>query len=1516
MIKVACEACSAPYELDPRRIPDKGMKMRCPKCGTSFVVTKQGTTAPVVNAAAAPAPPKSAIPLPPAPLGHVPTSAKGTMLRHRGVVANAGEAAGREGSSAEAPATARKTAIGVPPPLASAAAPEARSTASTTPPPRPAIAPPLAAAKGAFSATMMGTGAAPPAADDAADVPTGLRTPRIPGPTYRAQVLSMVPAAPAPPADLYDLSFSDMSVQDLPAPRHEVDLPMAAASEAKVPEAKLPALNFGDLDLPGRKPKSAAAAYGDLDLPRAKKGGDPSNWSGNTQRPAPTISETPSTATSEREFDFDDLPALRSAANQPTLPDLDLPAVKPAEPTAKVRTSVETDDDLPALRAPSGATSARPPTESFGDLPAVKGAPRSMPQGEGSGAFGDLPTVLKRPAKPNAKQDPSSTGGLPVLQGTDLPVRKGATDLPAFKSVDKGASPQTMSELPMPRADFDLPSPRADSASFGELDLPAPKPAHAFGALDLPAPTDNLPVPRAESRPLATFDMVDSKPPGAGAGASHAGFGDIELPTIPKPRMPRQRQASAPSADESSFGDIELDAGGDALPPSLRGDDESSFGDLELDAVPPMNGPVRRAVAQPRARPVSRGVAEEFEEIEPDEEELEFGQSEQQSGEAGYGEAQFTDGAELAPNQEMEFGISGEEEKAVLSLPPEVLRRQRGKDFEARQKAIGRRTLAIVLRLAAVLVVAVGIGASLAFTEYGVFGIYYWERWLPEAGDPQFARSAIEKAEKIAATDTYVDVKRSLRELREARRKTGLNRELLTRSLVHEALFTLRFGDDADSAAHAAALHKRLEERSFRAPGADLGRAADAARRKQWREAEALLAQARKDAKDELYAELLAGEVALAQGKLNDAEKAYAKALQLGGKARAQWGLARIASLRGQTDAEALALADTLKLSPLHIEARIAEARLSWAAGKDERGLQSLRVAIGLDPTEDDQYLWSSKSAVAMGYSLLGYIHEARGRLHLARDAYQQALSKDPYRVEALLGSGRVMLREKRYTDALARFESALSAATKSGENPIVLSGRPADAEAKLGIGRALLSLERGQEAKLKLAELSDSLPNDPELILALGDAEQTLGNAAAAEAFYRKSLDLAPARFDGYLALAQLFFKRGDAGKASEVLTQATGKVEETAEMRRMLGQSELARNRFGSAIHEFQRALELEPQDTAAMFGKAIALRKQGDLDAAGKMLDEIERRDPGYAGLSEQKGLLLESRGEYARAAESYRLALEKDPADTAMLLRYGAALVSAGNLDVAEQTLAKVVREMPNSAEAEYFIGRIAFARGRTPDALTHFDRAVGLDPARGEYHLYVARASLEMGNLGRALEESLIALDRDATLGDPYWVRAIVKLRMGAVKDALVDLGKALKLNPLRTEAYAVQGDCYEQLRKLPEAIAAYRTALEREPARALWWYKLGRLQSDAAARGDADASLRRAIGLADGVDPIPYWLPEAYSLTGENAENRGDRTTAIRLYKKYLSVAPVGAVDRSTIERKLRGWNVQLEEQY
>jgi predicted Zn finger-like uncharacterized protein len=1462
MIKVECVSCKAPYELDERRIPEKGMKMRCPKCGTSFNVTRSGVaTGAAPSQAIAPpiaaplpiaAPPPAAVAPPAAAIatpfvGGGGAMPKGTMLGQAAPAPIAPPAPAAPKSAARPP---MGTMVGIAPPgFEGAKAPA--GALSGAPQGQAPIATPFSAAKGAF-----GSGAAKPAAVAPAAAPPAASKSSVFDETDLPAPRAAQPKV-MPSLDMSDLSVSNIRVDQLPMPKREVDLPR--------PQNSMSPPSAFDADLPA--PKAS------VDLPAAKV---PKGTMLGASALAAPIAPQPIAP-------FADLPAVKQSSN------VDLPAPKQPAPLSFG------DLDLPAPKKAMNVDLPAPKKAMNVDLPTPK-----------QGGVIDLPT-------------PKQAGMI------DLPTPKHAVDLPAPRggNVDLPAPRGGGADLPAPRGQVDLPSPRAGGARFGEIDLPTPK----AGAVDLPAPANDLPAPRGDDSSFA--DLMLDLPDFAGDSKkkkSDDAFGDIELPP-PKPAADmiasRERTIQGPArrAPTMQQAAAQQNNGPDSeLPPSLLGGDESSFGDLNMeedDGLGLSDPPAPRVPAPRKTAPMPQsslppslggGHADDLlgDEIVDEEEEYDEGDD--------FGEEDFVEGeGEEGEDQEMEFGIDGDEEGRA-SLAPDALRRQRGEDFEARQAASRKRTVTIIVRLAALLVLLTAGSAALAFTEYGIFGIYYWEKWLPEAGDPEFARSAIQKAEKMASTDTFADVQRSLKELGASRANAGINRQLLSRGLLHESLSIVRFGEDPAAAARAVAILKRLDERSGRAPEMDLARAADAARRKAWSEAEGKLAAARSQGPRDPYVELLAGEVALAQSKLDEADKAFAQSLKLGGGARAQWGLARVALARDDKDAQTAAVNETLKLSPMHVDARIAEARIVWTQGKEERGLHLLQVALGREPTEEDRYLWSSKTSLATGYSVLGYVHEARGRLKPAMDAYEMALKADAYRVEALLGSGRVLIRQGRANDALPRFESAMKSATKGQANPIVLSGRHADSEAKLGIGRVLLALDRYAEAKAQLIELSQTLPQDAEVALALGETEEKLNNADNAETELRKSISLAPMRFDGYLALSQLFFRQGNAAKASEVLNEAASHVEETAHMRRMLGQSELARGRLDSAAHEFKRALELDPYDVEAKFGLGISLRKSGDLEAAEVAFDDIAKRDAGFSGLAEQRGLLLEARGKYAEAIAVYRGALDKDQNNMSLVLRLGAAQVLAGQLDEAEQTLAKVIREIPNSAEAEYFIGRISFARGRTADALAHFDRAIGLDISKAEYHLYVARSTWELGNIARTLEEADVALKRDPFLGDGYWMRAMVSLRLGQVKNSLKDLDKALKYNPARTDAYAVRGDCYEQLRQLPDAIAAYRKALEIDDTRGQWWYRLAGLLSDAGDHAQADAALKRAVEAGEKTEPLPHWLPDAYRLAGENSERKNDRQGAIRNYKRYIEISQPNAIDYGPVLKKLRSWGVELGE--
>ena len=1036
----------------------------------------------------------------------------------------------------------------------------------------------------------------------------------------------------------------------------------------------------------------------------------------------------------------------------------------------------------------------------------------------------------------------------------------------------------------------------------------------------------------------------------ASSSGDEASFGDIDLGAVPAPK----RKAAPAFDDEASFRDIGMDnlpaAKGAADLPTPKGHvdlpkpkaavsdgSEMSFADLQLDdELPVAKGkadlpqPKRfdAATSGPGPMPSMGPASRLSDDAIPD---FNVGQSSPRSpggldvgalgldglsdnssnaDDDGYGEVDIGAPAarSTAAPETMEFGLSSADAEEALSLPEDILRRQRGEDIQA-EKPAGNRGLRALVGLAVVLAVGAAVGAGLSMTNYGLFGMYYFERYLPAVGDPKAVKAAIERTEKTAASDTYEEVRRSLATLGRERQRAGINRELLTRSIAHEALYTLRFGPDAASAARTTAIMSRLEDRRFDAPAMDLAFAADYARRGELPRAAPHLGKARAEAPKDPYVELLAGEIALKQENTADALKAFTRAKELGGGARAEWGIARVALLGSDIAAQEAAVDATLKLSPLHVGARIGKARVLISRNQEAEAINLLEQAIGTEAV-NGKFLWSSGSEKADGFSVLGYVHEVRGRLHLARKAYADALGGDPYRLEALLGAGRVLLRDRRFVDGLTRFESALKIAEK--KDFTVLGGRRASVEAKLGIGRGLLLTSRPQDAREKIGALVAEQPKDAEIMLWLGRIDQDLGRLPDAEDSYRKSIELAPQRFDAYLALSQLFFAQDKNEEGALVLRDASKNVTETAEMRRMLGQSELKRNHLEGAITEFQRALNLDGGDMDALFGLGVALRRHGRLEPAEEIFRRLAKQDASFAGLSLERGLLFEARGKLDEAAKAYQEALKQDPENSNLLLRLGAAEVALGDIDAAERTLEIVIRAVPSSAEAEYFIGRVAFARGQVAESLTHFDRAVSLDGTVGEYHLYAGWAAMEMGNLGRTLEEIQAAIDTDPSLGDAFWLRGVVRLRTGAVQDALFDVRHALELKPSRTEALAVMGDCYDQLRMLDRAIDSYEKALRGDASRGHWWYRLGRLQLDAGHQAEGARALERATKIGDDEVRIPAWLSDAHRLQGEALEGTGNQRGAIEHYKRYLELAPPGAIDRGDVTRKLKKWGVKI----
>jgi arylsulfatase A-like enzyme/predicted Zn-dependent protease len=200
----------------------------------------------------------------------------------------------------------------------------------------------------------------------------------------------------------------------------------------------------------------------------------------------------------------------------------------------------------------------------------------------------------------------------------------------------------------------------------------------------------------------------------------------------------------------------------------------------------------------------------------------------------------------------------------------------------------------------------------------------------------------------------------------------------------------------------------------------------------------------------------------------------------------------------------------------------------------------------------------------------------------------------------------------------------------------------PGDDLARVGILRALVALDRGEEARTRGLAWLHADPDRRALQAAVGALQVQAGEVAAGEALLRRSLEDGVARQGVHRALGLVAVARDDLDDVIHHLTLESEAWPGDPRTRWELGNALMKRQRWDDAAAEYAALVRVQPADTRARRAWAQATFNAGDYAGAAEILGPALAAAPGDPQVLLLHANILDKQGDPAGARAAFERA----------------------------------------------------------------------------------------------------------------------------------------------------------------------------------------------------------------------------------------------------------------------------------
>ena len=330
--------------------------------------------------------------------------------------------------------------------------------------------------------------------------------------------------------------------------------------------------------------------------------------------------------------------------------------------------------------------------------------------------------------------------------------------------------------------------------------------------------------------------------------------------------------------------------------------------------------------------------------------------------------------------------------------------------------------------------------------------------------------------------------------------------------------------------------------------------------------------------------------------------------------------------------------------------------------------------------------------------------------------------------------------------------------------------------------------------------------------------------------------------------------------------------------------GLEKYEKKNYKGAIDDYDQAIKLKPDYSAAYNNRGIARRDLGDNKAAITDFDQAIQtnrnwRKGGLWTAYNNRGIARRDLGDNKAAIDDFDQAIKLKPDLAEAYNSRGDARSALGDNKAAIDDYDQAIRLKPDYTDAYFNRGTVRSALGDKKAAINDYDQAIKLKPDYTDAYFNRGNALRDLGDNKAAIDDYDQAIKLKPDYAKAYNNRGIARSDLGDNKAAITDYDQVIKLKPDFAEAYINRGIARSDLGDNKAAIDDYDQAIKLKPDFATAYSGRGIARSDLGDKKAAIDDYDQAIKLKPD-----YAL--AYYNRGIARNALGDKQSAILDYQK------------------------------